>query len=36
MSVLSRLMTEIQEGGLEIIDLTAPLTSETPILELPE
>ena len=36
MSVLSRLMTEIQEGGIEIIDLTAPLTSETPILELPE
>ena len=36
MSVLSRLMTEIREGGVEIIDLTAPLSSETPILELPE
>src|SRR5699024_11429287 len=29
-------MTEIREGGVEIIDLTASLSSETPILELPE
>lgn len=36
MSVLSTLMTEINGGRIEVIDLTAPLTSDTPVLELPE
>ena len=33
--VLNSLMSGIQSGGLRVIDLTQPLNSETPILELP-
>ena len=33
--VLNSLINGIQEGGLKVIDLTQPLNSETPILELP-
>ncbi|MDP9844962.1 cyclase family protein [Streptosporangium lutulentum] len=29
-------MESVRNGGIEVIDLTAPLTSETPILQLPE
>jgi kynurenine formamidase len=36
MSVLRNLVESIQNGGVEVIDLTAPLSSETPILQLPE
>lgn len=36
MSILSSLMTQINAGSIQVIDLTAPLSSETPILELPE
>lgn len=36
MSVLSKLLTEIRGGTIEIVDLTAPLSNETPVLELPE
>lgn len=35
-SVLNQLVNELRSGRVEIIDLTAPLTSETPLLELPE
>ena len=35
MSVLSDLAAALRAGSIEIIDLTAPLSSETPILELP-
>jgi len=34
-SVLSDLASALQTGSVEIIDLTAPLSSDTPILELP-
>lgn len=33
--VLNSLINGIQEGGLKVIDLTQPLNSKTPILELP-
>lgn len=36
MSVLATLMTAVRSGAIEVIDLTAPLSDETPILELPE
>lgn len=36
MSVLNQLVDELRSGRIEVIDLTAPLTSETPLLELPE
>ncbi|MPV49711.1 cyclase family protein [Pseudactinotalea sp. HY160] len=36
MSVLTQLVTDLREGRIEVVDLTAPLSSETPILELPE
>jgi kynurenine formamidase len=36
MSVLQNLVESIRNGGIEVIDLTAPLSSETPILQLPE
>ncbi|WP_406316768.1 cyclase family protein [Streptosporangium sp. NBC_01639] len=36
MSVLRNLVESIRNGGIEVIDLTAPLSSETPILQLPE
>lgn len=36
MSVLRNLVESIRSGGIEVIDLTAPLSSETPILRLPE
>ncbi|OUC92853.1 cyclase family protein [Streptosporangium minutum] len=36
MSVLRNLVESIRNGGVEVIDLTAPLSSETPILRLPE
>ncbi|MFF5293079.1 cyclase family protein [Paractinoplanes globisporus] len=35
MSVLSELVSGINSGTIEVIDLTAPLSSETPILKLP-
>ena len=36
MSVLADLLTALRSGAVEVIDLTAPLSSETPLLELPE
>src|SRR5213075_1267974 len=36
MSVLADLVAAIASGAVEVIDLTAPLSAETPILELPE
>ncbi|WP_433255956.1 cyclase family protein [Streptosporangium sp. CA-135522] len=36
MSVLRNLVESIRNGGIEVIDLTAPLSSQTPILRLPE
>jgi kynurenine formamidase len=36
MTVLSDLVTGLTTGSIEVIDLTAPLSSETPILQLPE
>lgn len=36
MSVLTQLAEELRSGSIQIIDLTAPLSSETPLLELPE
>ena len=36
MSVLSDLVTAIASGAVEVIDLTAPLSEQTPILKLPE
>ncbi|MFF5204409.1 cyclase family protein [Streptosporangium sp. NPDC000396] len=36
MSVLGNLVESIRNGGIEVIDLTAPLSSQTPILRLPE
>ncbi|MGV9779372.1 cyclase family protein [Streptosporangium sp. NPDC003464] len=36
MSVLRNLVESVRNGGIEVIDLTAPLSSETPILRLPE
>src|SRR3954452_11693539 len=35
MGVLSELVSGISAGTIEVIDLTAPLSSETPILKLP-
>ncbi|MEO6880523.1 MAG: cyclase family protein [Mycobacteriaceae bacterium] len=35
MSVLTDLTTALRSGAVEVIDLTAPLSSDTPILELP-
>ncbi|MBL7261057.1 cyclase family protein [Paractinoplanes lichenicola] len=35
MSVLQELVTAIRTGSVEVVDLTAPLSSETPILKLP-
>ncbi|MFI6295047.1 cyclase family protein [Nonomuraea sp. NPDC050790] len=36
MSVLRSLVESIRSGAIEVVDLTAPLSSETPILQLPE
>lgn len=36
MSILSQLNDALSQGAIEVIDLTTPLSSETPILELPE
>src|SRR6266511_5670868 len=36
MSVLSSLVAGIRGGSIEVLDLTAPLSDKTPILQLPE
>lgn len=36
MGVLSELVAAVSSGAVEVIDLTAPLSAETPILRLPE
>jgi kynurenine formamidase len=36
MGLLDELRSAIRSGGIEIVDLTAPLTGQTPILQLPE
>jgi len=36
MSVLNALTDAIRDGSVEVIDLTAPLSAETPIIQLPE
>ncbi|MEU7985263.1 cyclase family protein [Streptosporangium canum] len=36
MSVLRNLVESIRNGGVEVIDLTAPLSPQTPVLRLPE
>jgi kynurenine formamidase len=36
MSLLAQLSTAITSGAIEVVDLTAPLSSSTPILQLPE
>ncbi|GLW13195.1 cyclase [Microtetraspora sp. NBRC 13810] len=36
MSVLKSLVEGIRGGSIEVVDLTSPLTSDTPILQLPE
>ncbi len=36
MPVLSDLLTALSSGRIEVLDLTAPLTAQTPVLELPE
>jgi kynurenine formamidase len=36
MSVLTDLVAAISSGAVEVVDLTAPLSSQTPILKLPE
>jgi kynurenine formamidase len=36
MSVLSELVSGIASGSIEVVDLTAPLSGQTPILQLPE
>ncbi|MEV0592184.1 cyclase family protein [Nonomuraea cavernae] len=36
MSVLRSFVDSVRNGAIEVIDLTAPLSSETPILQLPE
>src|SRR6266851_1499104 len=36
MSLLTDLTTAIQDGGIQVIDLTAPLNDTTPVIRLPE
>src|SRR5215510_4152465 len=36
MTVLRDLVTALEDGSVEVVDLTAPLSSQTPILNLPE
>ena len=36
MTALSTLISGLASGAIEVVDLTAPLSSETPILQLPE
>ncbi|MBV9858136.1 MAG: cyclase family protein [Streptosporangiaceae bacterium] len=36
MSVLTALTAAVRDGSVEVIDLTAPLTSQTPVIALPE
>ncbi|GAA3083508.1 cyclase family protein [Streptosporangium carneum] len=36
MSVLRNLVDSVRNGGIEVVDLTAPLSSRTPVLRLPE
>src|SRR5215469_13222211 len=36
MTVLSELMNAMSSGAVEVVDLTAPLSTNTPILALPE
>ena len=36
MSILQSLVAGLRGGGIEVVDLTAPLSSETPVLKLPE
>ncbi len=35
MSILQALVSGVSSGTIEVVDLTAPLSSETPILKLP-
>src|SRR5690606_33630128 len=34
-SILAQLTNALRDGSVEVVDLTAPLSSETPLLELP-
>jgi kynurenine formamidase len=36
MSILSTLVTALRSGSIEVVDLTAPLSSDTPMIQLPE
>ena len=36
MTVLANLLGALDDGSVEVVDLTAPLTATTPILALPE
>jgi len=36
MSLLTDLTTAIRDGGIKVIDLTAPLNDTTPVIRLPE
>ncbi|MET9339990.1 cyclase family protein [Nonomuraea sp. NPDC003804] len=36
MSILRNFLESVRTGGIEVIDLTAPLSDQTPILQLPE
>ena len=36
MTLLSELVAAVSEGQIEVVDLTAPLSSQTPILALPD
>src|SRR5690625_4878870 len=36
MSVLSNLVSALSSGSVQVVDLTAPLSEKTPVLELPE
>jgi hypothetical protein len=36
MTVLSTLLAGLAAGSVEVVDLTAPLSADTPVLQLPE
>ncbi len=36
MTVLSALVAGLASGSVEVVDLTAPLSADTPLLQLPE
>jgi hypothetical protein len=36
MAVLSTLVAGLASGSVEVVDLTAPLSADTPLLQLPE